>query len=128
MIEKVSLKTFNFENEAEQSAAISDLKNLMEHPGWRFLKRVIKMNVKFLRKELETNEDLSKEDNNIIKRDMRFLKSLLKLPDFQIDVLSGKDVALEDDDPYYQDVETLEEEEGAKIVEVSAPPKEKNES
>lgn len=129
MTEDTHFKFLSFSNESQANAAISDLKTMVEGNGWKFfVKNVIELNVRLLRKQLENDVELSADQNNAIKRDLRFLKNLAKLPEYQIKVLEGKTPELEGDDPYYQDVETLEKETGGKIVDVQAPPpKEKQE-
>lgn len=122
MLENVKFKLLNFDNEGQAQIAVKDLKALVESPGWKFLiERVIDLNIRMLRKDLETDETLTKEENDIKKRDLRFLRNLMRLPQMQMDVLAGKTPALETLDPYFSDVEQFEKETGMTVVDVEAP-------
>lgn len=103
-----------------------DLQALVAHPGWKFLvEKVIDLNIRMLRRDLENDESLSKEENDIKKRDLRFLRNLKRIPEFQIDVLLGKNPVLEEYDPYFTDIKDLEREIGATVVSVQAPEEKK---
>ena len=126
MIEKINFKLLAFEDEAHQQPAVIDLRNLMAHNGWKFIAKVIELNIRAIQNELNTNENLSKEENNVKKRELRFLRNLKKMPENQIKLLEGHEPELDDEDPYYQDVETLEKDTGVKVVDISPPSEDKD--
>jgi len=122
MLENVKFKLLSFQNAEQARIAVKDLQGLVNHPGWKFLiERVIDLNIRMLRKDLETKEGMSTEQNDILKRDLRFLRNLKNLPQFQIDTLMGRTPELETYDPYFQDIESLETQTGVTVVDVQAP-------
>ena len=80
MIEKINLQLAEFKDEEEKEKAISDLTNGLQSPFWKWLEKVIQTNIDLTQDELFDNEEMSKEENNLMKKHLRALKQIKELP------------------------------------------------
>lgn len=91
--------------EMDDSAIISALRSLQDHPGWRIVKRIIDENI-FEQERKILNEIFEKEpkynDEDMEKNARRIYISIGSLPDREIKRLTGNEAAEEDYDPYYK--------------------------
>ena len=104
MIEKINLQLAEFKDEEEKQKAIMDLTTGLTSPFWLWLEDLIQKNINLTQKELFDNEEMTKEENNLMKKHLRALKAIKNLPHKQISVLKGvdneNDNVENDPDPY----------------------------
>lgn len=99
MIEKINLQLADFDTEDDRTKAIMDLTAGLKSPFWFWFEKVIQMNIETTQDELFDNEELTKEENNLIKKYLRTLKQLKELPHKQLSILNCVENINEEDDP-----------------------------
>jgi hypothetical protein len=91
--------------EIDDGTIIAALQSLKEHPGWKIIKKILDENVFQQEKKILNDifeKDLKYNDEDLEKQIRRVYISIAKLPDNEIDRLTGKEVPEDEYDPYYK--------------------------
>lgn len=109
-VEKMDLKLPKIDNDDEKEQAISEMRQLIQSPGWQFLKKVLEQNI--AEKEQAILDDINDKaviynEDDRLKDQRRFLLKLLELPEEQLSILMGEETE-EDYDPYYKSTEEMQ--------------------
>ena len=90
---------------SEVAMTIDALKTLQEHPGWKFIKKILDENV--FNQERKILNDLYKKDliyneEDLEKQIRRIYIDIRDLPEKEINRMSGSETEEEEYDPYYK--------------------------
>ncbi len=99
-IEKIDLRLSHIDNDAERQKAINELTTLVTNPGWLFLVKVLRENLKRT-EEVIFDEESDPETTRVYRKLRVFIKKMLQLPAEQMKVLGGAPEVEENPDPFY---------------------------
>lgn len=96
------MKSSSFSNQAKINSAISNFKNLLNHPGWKLYLEILDANIEVVRNRLlnGVEGEETKDDIDRLRDKLRIYNELKNTPQSMIDKLMSNDFELPDDDPY----------------------------
>lgn len=95
-----------FDTDGKKKSAIMQFESLEAHQGWQLVVKIVQMNIKVLRKQLEEGvEGQTMDDVNRLRDKIRDHENFINTPTRMKENLSSADYVEEDDDPYSKGTE-----------------------
>lgn len=100
----IKFKLSNIDDEGIKKKLIADIENGLSSPFWQFIVEVLDANIKDTKDQLFNDEDLTKEENNLLKKYIKAFEQLKALPKRQLAFL--KEEPIDEDEENYDPYDT----------------------